>query len=486
MLALEIELLTGVYRASLPDKSGAEWPPHPERAFSALVQAWGDGGCDRRERAALEWLESLPAPLIEADDRVACSERSAPTVFVPPNDSPREKEITSLLPDRRRRQSRNFRVAIPENPIIKMIWHDAASENEHRAALSALAHRVASLGHSASLVRLTLTESNTDAFRLWTPDDDGASSLRVARRGRLLRLEEWLSRDERPQPGASIRYRRPAPAPSLGVVKSAFGGRDDWFVFEDAGGSRPDILGFAHVAKCVRASLMTHGPQPTPEVISGHTIDGAPCASPHIAIVPLANIGWDHATGDLLGFGVVLPRDIAPTDRRSVLQALASFAHLGDADEAYADLRFSSTIVWRVERTATPSRASLKTARWCAKARSWASATPVLLDRFPDHNDPIEQAQLIAKACCNVGLPEPTQIEIHKYAAIKGAPSAYPARGNRSLPDWSFPGSVKFASRPRRHVILQFAEPVEGPVIIGAGRFHGFGLCLPLEEEGEF
>ena len=68
MFALEIELLTGAYRAELPDRSHAEWPPHPERVFSALVQAWGDGGCDAKEREALEWLESLPAPLIEADD----------------------------------------------------------------------------------------------------------------------------------------------------------------------------------------------------------------------------------------------------------------------------------------------------------------------------------------------------------------------------------------------------------------------------------
>jgi CRISPR-associated protein Csb2 len=225
MLALEIELLTGVYGASLPDKSGAEWPPHPERAFSALVQAWGDGGCDGRARAALEWLESLPAPLIEADDRVACSERSALTVFVPPNDSPREKEMTALLPDRRRRQSRNFRVAIPENPVVKMIWPDAPGASEHRAALSALAHRVTSLGHSASLVRFALTESNADPFRLWTPDDHGALSLRIAHRGRMLRLEEWLSRDERPQPGVSVRYRSPSPARPPEVAKSAFGER---------------------------------------------------------------------------------------------------------------------------------------------------------------------------------------------------------------------------------------------------------------------
>ncbi len=66
MLTLEIELLTDVYRASLVDQSAAEWPPHPERVFSALVQAWGDGGQRAEERAALEWLEALVVPHIEA------------------------------------------------------------------------------------------------------------------------------------------------------------------------------------------------------------------------------------------------------------------------------------------------------------------------------------------------------------------------------------------------------------------------------------
>ena len=83
MLALEIELLTGVYRAALPDRSGAEWPPHPERAFSALAQAWGDGGADPAERAALEWLERLPPPSVEAEEVEADQKRSAVTVFVP-------------------------------------------------------------------------------------------------------------------------------------------------------------------------------------------------------------------------------------------------------------------------------------------------------------------------------------------------------------------------------------------------------------------
>jgi len=106
----------------------------------------------------------------------------------------------------------------------------------------------------------------------------------------------------------------------------------------------------------------------------------------------------------------------------------------------------------------------------------------MLLDRFPDHGNALEEARLIADACRNVGLPEPVEVEIYKHSAIKGAPSAYPARGKRSRPDWSFPMGAKFANRPRRHVVLQFAENIEGPVILGAGRFYGFGLCLPLSE----
>ena len=93
------------------------------------------------------------------------------------------------------------------------------------------------------------------------------------------------------------------------------------------------------------------------------------------------------------------------------------------------------------------------------------------------------EARLIAAACRNIGLPEPLAVEIHKHSAIKGAPSAYPARGQLSRPDWSFPKDAKFAGRPRRHIILRFAANIEGPVILGAGRFYGFGLCLPLVGE---
>jgi CRISPR-associated protein Csb2 len=202
-----------------------------------------------------------------------------------------------------------------------------------------------------------------------------------------------------------------------------------------------------------------------------------------VAVIPLANVGWEHATGDLLGLAVILPRTMENAERKVVLGALAKFAQTELGVEAHAHLHFGQAGVWTLEHVASPVRSSLKPARWCTTASTWASVTPILLDRFPDHGDPVQEARLIASACRNIGLPEPISIELYKHSAIGGAPSAYFARGQRSLPDWSFPREVKFADRPRRHVILRFVTNIEGPVILGAGRFYGFGLCLPLRQE---
>ncbi|MGA7451264.1 MAG: type I-U CRISPR-associated protein Csb2 [Rhodoplanes sp.] len=250
-----------------------------------------------------------------------------------------------------------------------------------------------------------------------------------------------------------------------------------------------DLLAFAHVAQRVRDCLISHAEPPVPEALSGHTADGSPTARAHIAIVPLANVGWEHATGDLLGFGVVLPRELARDgprgqERTRITKALAAFASL-DTEEAMrrAVIKLGAAGVWSVTHTVAPSRVSLRPDRWCGTSDTWASATPVLLDRFPDHGDAGEEARLVAAACGNIGLPEPVTIELHKHSAVRGAPSAYPARGDRRRPDWSFPPGAKFAKRPRRYVVLRFAARVSGPVILGAGRFRGFGLCLPIDRE---
>ena len=41
----------------------------------------------------------------------------------------------------------------------------------------------------------------------------------------------------------------------------------------------------------------------------------------------------------------------------------------------------------------------------------------------------------------------------------------------------------RLASRQLTHAVLQFPEPVRGPVLLGAGRFAGLGLCRALDPE---
>jgi CRISPR-associated protein Csb2 len=481
VLTLEIELLTGVYRAALPDGSAPEWPPHPERVFSALVQAWGDGGERADERLALEWLEAIEAaPLIEASAEWYARDQA--DVYVPPNDA-RSGEL-ALLPDHRSRQARSFTACIPADPIVRLQW-PVTPPDEHLEALRRLAHRVSSLGHSASFVRVLLQPDGAlDPNRTWRPHERGSHSLRGLYRGRLADLVAWYREGRRPLTRSTIRYAAPEERPDRPTPSSVFGGVQDWFVFEDVDRTAPDLLGFAHVARRLRHALMSLGPQPPPEVISGHSADGSPSQRPHAAIVPLLDVGWPHSSGRLLGLAVVLPRTLGWDDRAPALTALARFARVDRGPDALAELRFAR-FTWSLRRLALPDRASLDPARWCGTATTWASATPVVLDRFPDRNDPVQEAAFIAESCRSIGLPEPISIEIHKHSALRGAPSAYPARGAAHVPDWSFPAGSKLVQRPRRHVWIEFAEPVTGPMILGAGRYQGFGLCLPVDRRSQ-
>lgn len=39
------------------------------------------------------------------------------------------------------------------------------------------------------------------------------------------------------------------------------------------------------------------------------------------------------------------------------------------------------------------------------------------------------------------------------------------------------------SERRHTHAILVFDEPVRGPILVGAGRYRGYGFCRPMEGE---
>lgn len=491
MLCLDIAWLTGTaFLARDPSHPAPEWPPQPDRIFSALVASWGLGGEDPAERAALEWLEVQEPPRLHLPE--PAHERQTAKVYVPPNDA---KDLTAV-PHLRRRQERRF-PAVALDPgarvHLSVIWK-ADPPEEHRAALDALARRTSHVGHSASLVRAAFRRT-TDAPGELTVAD------RAPYRGRLTELETLHARHmagdghARPRPATRLlRAQAERPSPRPFATDPA-----DWVVFEHSGGERPDLRAQAALAEAMRMVLMEAWTKANetsaPAWISGHEADRTPARDPHLAILPMANLGWTHSDGRLMGLALVPPSAEADAWRNPGPDAFArrkafrrALARVGETDNEGRTIltlapQGGKAWTWRLAPAASGLK-SLDPNRCLRPARIWASATPVLLDRHLKSSGPPERnaeaEALVRAACRRAGLPEPEVVALSKHSAIRGAPPARPAGGNPRWTGWARRRS--FGARAFVHARLVFEAPVAGPVLIGAGRFHGLGLFLPTQE----
>jgi len=486
-LVLDIEHLLGVaFAAQSPASPLPDWPPQPDRVFSALVAAWGSRGERPEERRALEWLEQQPTPELAASDGFS---RSASTSFVPPND-PETGRVgdRSVMPALRRRQPRRFPAFRPDDPVVRLIWRDLTADDETLAALNAVAADAAYVGHSASLTRCH--------FRIDPTPGPANPARRRVYRGRLAELERDFRAGRRPAYGEHVLTTpvQPDERPS-GMFA------DRWLVLEHVAGEMPDIRASALVSKALRQALMsgyrrTVGESSIPDIVSGHEVDGSPLTKGHVAIVPLAFVGMEYASGNVLGFALVPPNQSDLLGDRRFQNAIRSIAAWNATTER-REVRLVADgfdITFAVSPQQPPR--SLDPAPYVASSRTWASCTPVVLDRHIKSSGntarDLEMQELIVQACLNIGLPPPMRVRVGaaserlavavaKHSAVKGCPSAYPSGRAPSWMRWRLPASL--ASRQLTHAVLQFERPVRGPVILGAGRFSGLGLCRAIDPE---
>lgn len=398
----------------------------------------------------------------------------------------------SVLPEHRKRQARTFPSVSPVEPVVWMRW-DVPLPEAHRAALAALAGRVARLGHSSSLVACSLTDTAPPPNLV--PDPDGPEVLRVPGPGQRARLEEAHARHLGMEPRVTrLRFARYAVPREVAATKgplSVLAG--DWIVLRRVGGPRLPATAGVAVARAVRAALMAHADQPVHELISGHAPDGTRSRLPHLAIVPLPDVGHPHADGALLGVALVIPGGADPGGRRAALRALGRWeehqrgaAGHEEADAPPLPVRLGASGVLELERVVwgEPPRHGLRANTWSGPARVWVSVTPVALDRNPgalDHRNPdraaaawAEAEAALVAACGRLGLPAPVRVV---GSLAPQLPGSMPAR---AFPP--FPPDVARLRRVKVHARLEFAEPVGGPLLLGAGRFFGLGLFRPLRE----
>jgi len=458
--------------------------------FSDDARALEDAGAElaaaEAEGADGRTLRSLAAAAEKAEKRLREGYKKATTF------SAGEKidvaRALAVLPERRGRQPRTFPCVVPDDPVCHFIWRDAEPPAEIRAGLEQLAARVTRIGHSSSLVALRW---EADAPRAtWIPDEGarGGKVLRTVEKGQLKRLEEEFGRHRetapRTLPCRLLPY-RPASAearqPAIGNMGA------DWVVFGRVQGPAFPSRRGPELAKTLRDALMSAAVDPIREVLSGHEPSGRRTGQPHVACVPLPFVGHRHADGALLGIALVLPRDASELDRQYVEDAIARLEDRAGpargAEPPVIRLVMGAAGELTIRRiVGLPERRTLTPEAWCRESNVWATATPIALDRHPGdlrsrstakaaeaHRRAIES---VLSACTNVGLPAPTDVQIDGASTISGAEHAakygpYPARDGRFR-------------RELVHARISFARPVAGPVLLGAGRFQGLGLCRPL------
>ena len=467
MLAISLELLHGTFRgdpagtASTGRQTRGEWPPSPARVFAALVAADGTRQeCRVTDGTELAWLEQLAPPVIHADaDR--WEQRLEPRYVVRHGGSTSKSAHQEYVGRSGALVRSGWRVS-PRDPRVVYAWDVEPPGHAILDALRLRAARVGYLGASDSPVRVSVTTQmppGIGAKRAFVPDPRGKTVINVTRRGHMDVLDRmydaWrehgaaVSRQQFPALVHGVQYRSPGedePIDKGAVVAwlrlgSAVSGRRISTVtalFKDAVLSRHQSI---------------HG-EPPP-VLHGH---GFSTKGYEIArYLALPDVGSRWSRGRIHGLALWMPPGCDAVVRRTAR----------DAAFAISRLTGHGVDVSVVPRDDEKRPFAANPARWEKQSRRWATAVPAIHER----RRAVDLAEVV-RWCRHAGLPEPVAFRSARTPLAAGALDLAPVEVNRA----------GRPALPYSHVELLFAEPIEGPVVIGSGRQRGFGLCVPVHD----
>ncbi|MEZ5383818.1 MAG: type I-U CRISPR-associated protein Csb2 [Microthrixaceae bacterium] len=538
------------YATAFNDRQRGEWPPHPGRLFSAMVATWADDEPPADdERQALLWLEEQPPPSLRCDHPDDVAQREVATHFVPINDvsllraqdkdyqrlqaahdalahaadddnpkavtkarskleraeatavvaSQREANKTGapsgalqLLPDDRSKQPRTFPAVHPATPTVYFIWEQSEPTPDVAEAIDHLLGRVARLGHSSSLVAASVATDPPEATM--TPTEGGTDAVRVPVTGLLDALEvahqQHLGSAPRVLPNKVITYGSPVAVeqqPTLSPYEA-----NGWVLLrvvaaDPSGDEAPRRLSEVPLRHCLgwtralRGAVLRHAPHEA-AYLGGHATSGQRLREPHPAFIPLGFVGTPYADGRCRAFAVVTPRSISDARRSALDQAIERWRE--DAGLRLYTGRGGELHLEVVNPDDLPP--SIRPQRWAQPSTGWATATPIVLDRFPKHlrSDNVERRtaaeehvrDTIRRAVTLQGFPNPAGLEFQYPPPLRGSTSVRSFKAYRH--------GRNSRSRPLSvHATLRFDEPVAGPLIVGAGRHLGYGLCAPTGDD---
>ena len=467
MLAISVDLLLGTFRGD-PDGTAntggltrGEWPPSPARLFAALVAADGTRQkCRVTDGAELAWFEGLPPPVIHAHSQ-PWHQPLQPRYVVKHAGSASKSTHQEYVGRSGALTRAGVRVA-PRSPGVVYSWDVESPTQVTLDALRRRAARVGYLGASDSPVRVRVTTqmppsaARNDAF---IPDRRGDALIDGTKPGDLQMLDrmydEWCERGaavnrlQFPALRHGMPYRSPGSAAPVdrGEVVA-------WLRFGAAvSGRRVSAVTALFKEAILSQHQSIHGEPPA--ILHGHGFGGNGYEIARYLALP--DVGYQWSRGRIHGLALWMPPACDFNARQMARDAAFAIRRLTG--------RGVDVSVGPRDEEARPLAAHPN--RWLRRSRGWATAFPAIHER----RRTLDLAE-VARWCRHAGLPEPVAFRSARTPLVAGALDLAPVEVNR-------PGRPAL---PYSHVELRFAQPVSGPVLIGAGRQRGFGLCIPLDD----
>ncbi|HED19866.1 MAG TPA: type I-U CRISPR-associated protein Cas5/Cas6 [Gammaproteobacteria bacterium] len=498
LLLMQVQLLDDRYHGE------GDWPPSPARLFQALIAGNAVGAHLPADCAdALRWLESVPAP------PEICAQRGwlAPpyTTFVPNNDLDTKGGDPRRIANIRVGKSIRPRHIDSGKPLVYS-WRFEASGAAIASArrVCEMAGNLYQLGRGvdmawanaelldAEVYDAVINEGFGEIFR--PGGGQGEIEMECPQRGSLssllLRFQAHRERLSSVKEGGKVKVYFANP-PKARFQQVAYNPSQQWRLFDlrsDCKGSpfrswpQEQAVSLVEQVRDKAAERLSHALPDQAEVIERVLIGRNATQIDkvrRVRLIPLSSIGHEKTDRSIRRLLVMVPPDCP--------------LRFGDIEWAISGLALGGE---GVRETVLVSAEDLSMLRHYAiesgdSHRLWRSVTPVVLSRgaarrriAPRHRT--EQAKPGGERSKEEQRASEAVIQALRHADIRPRVEAVRVQrepfSNRGLRAEAFAEGTRFDKERLWHVELHFAVPMEGPLVIGDGRYIGLGLLAPVRK----
>lgn len=229
-----------------------------------------------------------------------------------------------------------------------------------------------------------------------------------------------------------------------------------------------------HVVKRMTDALPAHRPDIERYIIGRNATDADKTI--RVQIVPIPSVGHPHADMRIRRLAVYVPQS-CPLPSEDLAWALAQTQTIWTNEQG--------VVMRELQCVSENSMVN----RYEKQGRVWKSVTPLVLQTARRRRIDPDRQDAEAK-----GGTERTREDTHaihavrqalRYAGISTAPTIvsvqrepFDSRGERAE---LFAAGTRFPKEALWHVLIMFATPITGPLLLGDGRYLGLGLMQPSE-----